>query len=125
MNRLAIITVLLCASQAQAQYVNCSPSRFYALVPLGQAMMNEQISQWNAQDQYKARLLMFAVQAPTENLRRQYKINKDPFVRWAAAVEINRRWNIEQAQIRAERNHRYLDKMKEKEKPKLLKGLSK
>src|SRR5262245_51432953 len=66
-----------------------------------QTMMQQQLLQYQLQDQVKQQLLLFAVDAPTENLQRELK-NSNAFVRWAASVELNRRWKLEKSVADAE-----------------------
>jgi hypothetical protein len=66
-----------------------------------QTMMQQQLLQYQLQDQVKQQLLLFAVDAPSENLQRELK-NSNAFVRWAASVELNRRWKLEKSVADAE-----------------------
>jgi hypothetical protein len=59
-----------------------------------QGLMQQVHQQWMLQDMVKQQLLRFAIDAPTENLQRELK-NSNAFVRWAASVELNRRWKLE------------------------------
>lgn len=102
MKHLSIIAVLLSASIASAD--SCSPSRRIIL------------TQYQREYVVKRQLLQYAVKAPDENLRRELK-NKNPFVRWAASVELNRRWHLERAVAR--------DMWPENETPQLKKGIVK
>ena len=61
-----------------------------------QGMMQQMQQQWMLQDMVKRQLLQFAIEAPTENLERELK-NSNAFVRWAASVELNRRWKLEKS----------------------------
>ncbi|MCI0680773.1 MAG: hypothetical protein L0Y71_01605 [Gemmataceae bacterium] len=61
-----------------------------------QALTQQMHQQWLLQDQLKQQLLRFALEAPAENLRRELN-NSNAFVRWAASVELNRRWRLENA----------------------------
>ncbi len=61
-----------------------------------QGLMQQVQQQWMLQDMVKQQLLRFAIEAPTENLQRELK-NSNAFVRWAASVELNRRWRLESA----------------------------
>jgi hypothetical protein len=59
--------------------------------------MQQAISQKRrSQEQLKQLLLTLAAQAPEANLRTTLK-HSDPFVRWAASVEINRRHRLQQS----------------------------
>lgn len=66
-----------------------------------QTMMQQQLQQYQLQDQTKQQLLQFAIDAPTENLQRELN-NSNAFVRWAASVELNRRWRLETSIAAAE-----------------------
>jgi len=61
-----------------------------------QGMMQQMQQQWMLQDMVKRQLLQFAIEAPAENLQRELK-NSNAFVRWAASVELNRRWKLEKS----------------------------
>jgi len=61
-----------------------------------QGLTQQVHQQWMLQDMVKRQLLQFAIEAPSENLRRELK-NSNAFVRWAASVELNRRWKLETA----------------------------
>ena len=61
-----------------------------------QGLMQQVQQQWMLQDMVKQQLLRFAIDAPAENLQRELK-NSNAFVRWAASVELNRRWKLESA----------------------------
>ncbi|GEM_PF-5777005 len=61
-----------------------------------QTMMQQVHQQYQLQDQLKQQLLAFALDAPVENLQRELK-NSNAFVRWAASVELNRRWRLEKS----------------------------
>ena len=66
-----------------------------------QTMMQQVHQQYQLQDQIKQQLLTYALDAPTENLQRELK-NSNVFVRWAASVELNRRWRLEKSVTVAE-----------------------
>ena len=66
-----------------------------------QTMMQQVHQQYQLQDQLKQQLLAFALDAPVENLQRELK-NSNAFVRWAASVELNRRWRLEKSVAVAE-----------------------
>src|SRR5262245_24277372 len=68
---------------------------------LQQGLMQQAHQQWMLQDMVKQQLLRFAIDAPTENLQRELK-NSNAFVRWAASVELNRRWKLEKSVVDAE-----------------------
>lgn len=65
-----------------------------------QGLMQQVQQQWMLQDQVKRQLLQFAIEAPTENLQRELK-NSNAFVRWAASVELNRRWRLDKSHSEA------------------------
>jgi hypothetical protein len=64
-----------------------------------QMQLDMQQAMWQqrrAQEQLKQHLLTLAAQAPEANLRTALK-HSDPFVRWAASIEINRRHRFQQS----------------------------
>lgn len=65
-----------------------------------QGLLQQVNFQYMLQNQLKQQLLMYAYEAPTENLQRGLK-NSNAFVRWAASVELNRRWKTEQSIAKA------------------------
>lgn len=88
--RFAILTLCLLPSLAHAQHLpHCSPSRHFILTQ--SQLWSLETSQQNFLQAHKKQvLLQYAIDAPSENLRRELK-NPDAFVRWAASVELNRR----------------------------------
>lgn len=79
----AILLVAIVPSLASAQ--TCSPSRFVMLTPYQQWAY-----QVTVEKEYKRQLLVYAADAPKENLQRELK-STDSRIRWAASAELDRR----------------------------------
>lgn len=95
MKHFALILVAFLPLPAHAQdRTNCSPSRAAMMVTLAG------LNQYQREYVVKDHLLRCACEAHSENLRRELK-NADAFVRWAASVELNRRWKAEKAVVKS------------------------
>lgn len=109
----AILFVAVLPLSLHAQHRdNCSPTRASIF-----------LNQYQREVVVKQHLLQCAIEAPTENLWREMK-NKDAFVRWAASVEINRRWNLEK-DLEKSKNKSTDKGLSVDQKSPLLKGISK